>query len=73
MSTSENITDYEDYLWTFKSITVARENGCEWDRWTCSNAAKGGHLEVLLWATINGCDWDSDTYRLVKSLIFTRC
>src|SRR5271169_854085 len=39
----------------------ARQNGCEWGRWTCSNAASNGHLEVFKWARQNGCDWDSWT------------
>ena len=39
-----------------------------WDRWTCANAAEGGHLEVLKWARENGCpeyysdDDDDDDY-----------
>ena len=28
----------------------------------CSNAANGGHLNVLEWARENGCPWDYDTY-----------
>ena len=31
------------------------------DSYTCSQAALGGHLEVLKWARENGCEWDSDT------------
>jgi hypothetical protein len=41
----------------------ARENGCPWDKWTCSHAAKGGHLEVLKWARENGCPWEARTPR----------
>ena len=37
----------------------ARENGCEWNSWTCAYAAQNGHLEVLKWARENGCEWDS--------------
>ena len=33
-----------------ESLTYLRANGCPWDRGTCSGAAYGGHLEVLLWA-----------------------
>ena len=33
----------------------ARENGCEWDSDTCSDAALNGHLSVLKWARKNGC------------------
>ena len=39
----------------------ARENGCDWNSWTCSCAALNGHLEVLKWARQNGCDWNSYT------------
>jgi hypothetical protein len=39
----------------------ARENGCDWDWWTCAYAAKGGHLDVLKWVRQNGCDWDEWT------------
>jgi hypothetical protein len=38
----------------------ARANGCEWDEGTCSEAAWGGHLQVLQWVRANGCDWDLD-------------
>ena len=31
-----------------------RGQGCEWDYWTCSSAAKNGHLHVLKWARENG-------------------
>jgi uncharacterized protein YabN with tetrapyrrole methylase and pyrophosphatase domain len=41
-----------------------RENGCPWDKWTCAEAAKGGHLEVLKWMRENGCPWDEWTRRV---------
>ena len=41
--------------------TSMRDNGCPWDRWTCANAAGGGHLEVLKWARANNCPWDKWT------------
>lgn len=28
---------------------------------TCIEAARAGHLEVLVWARENGCDWDAST------------
>ncbi len=28
---------------------------------TCTEAAKGGHLEVLQWARQNGCPWNELT------------
>ena len=40
---------------------VARENGCPWNKCTCSMAANGGHLEVLQWAHDNGCPLDALT------------
>ena len=46
----------------------ARENGCQWNEWTCTNAAEGGHLDVLKWARENGCPWseeaDDDAMRI---------
>jgi len=34
-----------------------REHGCDWDEETCSEAAAGGHLEVLTWVREHGCPW----------------
>ena len=45
----------------------ARENDCPWDEWTCANAAKGGHLEVLKWARANDCPWGEKTRELAAS------
>jgi hypothetical protein len=39
----------------------ARENGYDWNSWTCVSAAENGDLEMLVWARENGCDWDSST------------
>jgi hypothetical protein len=39
----------------------ARENGCPWNKYTCENAARVGHLEVLKWARENGCPWNKYT------------
>ena len=50
-------------------LKCARQNGCEWDEWTCSKAAEGGHLEVLKWARQNGCPWDERTWAFAH----TRC
>ena len=36
----------------------ARDNGCEWSRKTCSNAALYGHLNILKWARENGYQLD---------------
>ena len=37
-----------------------RKNDTPWDALTCTAAAKGGHLNVLLWARANGCPRDDD-------------
>ena len=29
-----------------KVLKWARENDCPWNKWTCADAAIGGHLEV---------------------------
>ena len=39
----------------------ARENGCPWNEKMCTDAAWGGHLEVLQWARENGCPWNEKT------------
>jgi hypothetical protein len=39
----------------------AHANDCPWDEYTCTYAAKGGHLEVLQWARVNGCPWNKWT------------
>jgi hypothetical protein len=38
----------------------ARENGdpCPWNESTCTDAARGGYLEVLKWARENNCPWN---------------
>ena len=38
-----------------------REEGCPWEEETCSEAAKGGHLNVLKYAHENGCPWNEET------------
>jgi hypothetical protein len=35
--------------------------GCQLDASTCSAAAGGGHLEVLMWLHGEGCQLDADT------------
>jgi hypothetical protein len=35
----------------------AHDNGCEWDKQTCAQAAGNGHLEVLKYAHENGREW----------------
>ena len=41
----------------------ARQNGCPWDKTTCSRASWEGHLDVLKWARENRCPWDWATCR----------
>jgi hypothetical protein len=33
----------------------AREHDCPWNNLVLSNAASGGHTEVMRWAKENGC------------------
>ena len=49
-------------------LKLARENGCYWDRNTCSNAARNGHLEVLKWTRLreNGCEWNDKIKEIAK-------
>ena len=42
-------------------LKALRAEGCPWDKWTCSHAAAGGHLEVLKWLRAEGCPWDAET------------
>ena len=37
--------------------------GFEMDWMTCSHAARGGHLETLMWAREAGCPWNVGTTR----------
>ncbi|CAB9515262.1 ankyrin repeat protein [Seminavis robusta] len=47
-------------------LKYAHENGCPWDKSTCSSAARGGHLEILKFARDNGCPWDGQTLAHAK-------
>jgi len=39
----------------FEVLTWARENGCDWEEYSCSEkAAENGHLEILKWLRANG-------------------
>jgi hypothetical protein len=42
-------------------VVLGMTNGCPWDSYTCSTAARNGHLEVLKWTRANGCPWDDAT------------
>ena len=42
-------------------LKYAHENGCSWDKQTCSEASRDGHLECLKYAHENGCSWDAQT------------
>ncbi len=44
-----------------KILKYAHENGCSWDKYTCSIAAKYGNLDCLRYAHDNGCPWDENT------------
>jgi hypothetical protein len=59
-------------------LKYAHENGCEWDRYTCSNAAFNGHLECLKYAhtdvhgIVNTCSHGSTEWTLRMSKICSR-
>jgi hypothetical protein len=44
-----------------------------WDEDTCTNAAEGGHLEVLKWLRENGCPWDEKTCGYAAGAATSRC
>ena len=46
---------------SFFLSSVAPGVGSAWNAWTCANAARGGHLDVLRWARENGCAWNANT------------
>ena len=45
-------------------LKYAHENGCRWNKQTCSYAAEYGHLGCLKYAHEHGCPWDEWTCRL---------
>ena len=45
-----------------ETLKWARENGCPWNVWTCTYAARGGQLETLKWARENGCPWNKTSH-----------
>jgi len=49
----------------------ARQNGCEWDSWTCTYAAGNGHLEVLKWTRLNNCPWNERTCKFAAERNYT--
>jgi len=42
-------------------LVYAHQNGCRWNKETCSVAARMGYLECLKYARENGCPWDELT------------
>jgi hypothetical protein len=38
----------------------ARENGCDWDSYTCSLAAREGNWDIVVWAVKNGVQMERD-------------
>ena len=38
-------------------------NESAWDESACSQAAEGGHLEILEWLRSEGCRWDEERCR----------
>jgi hypothetical protein len=51
---SETICEQAALHGALNILKWMRENNCPWDEYTCTNAAEGGHLELLQWAYING-------------------
>jgi len=39
----------------------AHENGCPWDRKTCSLAVQSGHTKIVKWIHQHGCPCDHGT------------
>ena len=49
-------------------LRYLHENGCEWDKEACIEAAKHGHLDCLKYLHENGCEWDEYIYDYVHDL-----
>ena len=47
--------------WSPRVFEICTRKGCPWDKWTCADAAKGGHLECLKYSHEKGCPWDEWT------------
>ena len=52
-----------DFLNSLNRIQWAYHNGCAcvWNVFSCEEAARGGHLEVLKWIKEKNCHWDFGT------------
>jgi len=48
---------FRSLKWALPVLQYLHENGCPWDRNTCSHAAANGHLPVLQYLHENGCPW----------------
>jgi hypothetical protein len=46
---------FEGYL---DVLIYLRNNGCQWDQFTCAYAALMGHLELLMYLRKNKCKWN---------------
>ena len=47
------------FLGSIERLAWAKANGCPWESWKCTSAARSGHLEVLQWARQHGCPWSA--------------
>eukprot|EP00615_Pteridomonas_danica_P007055 CAMPEP_0114355576 /NCGR_PEP_ID=MMETSP0101-20121206/20323_1 /TAXON_ID=38822 ORGANISM="Pteridomonas danica, Strain PT" /NCGR_SAMPLE_ID=MMETSP0101 /ASSEMBLY_ACC=CAM_ASM_000211 /LENGTH=228 /DNA_ID=CAMNT_0001497593 /DNA_START=192 /DNA_END=875 /DNA_ORIENTATION=+ len=56
-----NGNEYKDEETQLKILRYAHENGCAWNKETCSSEAIGGYLNCLIYAHENGCLWDAMT------------
>ena len=53
--------DLGHFATSAERLAWAKEKGCRWDTWTCSTAARDGHLEALRWALEHDCPCKEDT------------
>jgi len=53
--------NHASYYGQLDCLKYLRLNGCPWDEYTFSYAAKNGHLEIIKWGRLNGCPWNELT------------
>jgi hypothetical protein len=44
--------------WAAGVLEVGEGERLPWNEYTCSAAARWGHLDVFKWARASGCPWD---------------
>ena len=55
---NERIIEAATFNGNLEAVQYTRTLGISWNSYTCSNAARNGHLQLLKWARVNGCPWD---------------